>query len=277
MTGMEGLKDWIGRCVERADVVTDRLCDSFVALFGPALAPSAPDEAPLGLHWCLAPAIEPSAALGPDGHAAKGNFLPPIPLPRRMWAGVETRFLRPLRRGDPVVRRSRIVAISQKQGRSGPLCFVTVEETIGTAAGTAVVDRVLLVYRAAATPAAPDRPGTRSEPAAPAEPVSRWPDGLDAVALFRYSALTFNAHRIHFDRDYARNVEAYPDLLVHGPLQATLLLNALARHRPPHTFSARALVPLFAGESFGLYPATGSDWVRLLKERGGVTMEARAE
>ena len=244
---IDHLRQWIGREERKTDVLTVGLAERLRATLGAeALAPG--EALPLAIHWCLAPAAVPPGDIGEDGHPARGGFLPPVPLPRRMWAGGELKFVRPLRIGDTVERLSRIADVTQKVGRTGRLVFVTVEHENSTGEGLAVFERQDLVYREAQTAA--------TSPAAPAE--LRPADvslGIDAttVLLFRYSALTFNGHRIHYDRDYARDVEGYPGLVVHGPLQATLLANLAARlsdGRPPRRFAYRGVSPLFDGAPF---------------------------
>jgi 3-methylfumaryl-CoA hydratase len=253
---MESLSGWIGRSSEAEDLVTPRLVEGFRATFAPCLAPGGEDEAPLGLHWCLAPDAEPMAGLGPDGHAAKGSLLPPVSLPRRMWAGGELELRAPLRLGDKVLRRSTIADIAAKQGRSGPLCFVTLRNEFRTARGLALSERHDIVYRG--SPA----PGSAPAPAAPPElPQAElsWRVVASPVLLFRYSALTFNGHRIHYDQPYATGTEGYPGLVVHGPLQATLLLNlvASAGAKLPFRFRYRALSALIAGPPFEVQASRG--------------------
>ena len=267
---MEALRGWIGRSSETEDLVTPRLVAGFDATFAPYMAPSGKDEAPLGLHWCLAPDAEPMAGLGPDGHAAKGSLLPPVSLPRRMWAGGELQLSAPLRLGDKVFRRSTIADIAAKQGRSGPLCFVTLRNEFSTARGLALSERHDIVYRG--FPAA----GSGPTPAAPSEPPQAelsWRVPASPVLLFRYSALTFNGHRIHYDEPYATGAEGYPGLVVHGPLQATLLLNlvATAGAAMPFRFRYRALSALIDGPSFEVQARQGEGkiegWTR---DAGGV-------
>jgi 3-methylfumaryl-CoA hydratase len=248
---IETLKPWIGRSEEASDLVTPRLAESFAATFAPHLAPCPAGEAPLALHWCLAPPIAPMAALGEDGHAAKGEFLPPVALPRRMWAGGRIETLAPLRIGEEVTRRSRIADVALKQGRSGPLCFVAVEHELVTPRGVALRERHDIVYREAAKPGGAPPP----EPAAPAEPRPAdlaWTVEASPVLLFRYSALTFNGHRIHYDQPYVTGVEGYAGLVVHGPIQATLIMNIIATLSggEPIRLDYRGLAPLIAGEPF---------------------------
>lgn len=249
---IDHLKTWTGKTEEASDLVTPRLVQSFEATFAPHLAPCRPGDAPLALHWCLAPPIAPMSAIGPDGHAAKGEFLPPVPLPRRMWAGGRIETLQPLRQGDEVTRRSTIGEIAFKEGRTGPLCFVAVHHEIVTARGIALRERHDIVYREAA------RPGTAAAtPTAPAEPEIAdlaWQVEASPVLLFRYSAITFNSHRIHYDLPYVTQEEGYAGLVVHGPIQATLLLNIVATLAPgePIRLDYRGIAPLIAGAPFSV-------------------------
>ena len=179
--------------------------------------PKPGDAAPLTVHWCLAQPVFPMSELGPDGHPTRGGFLPPVPLPRRMWAGGELEFFEPLRVGDEAKRTSRISDVTMKTGSTGVLCFVSVEHLITTPRGTAIRERQDIVYRdmSTAQPAAPAK-------APPPPPAAKHREShmADPVLLFRYSALTFNGHRIHYDRDYVTKVEGYPGLIFHGPMQA---------------------------------------------------------
>ncbi len=243
------LRSWIGRTGEATDIVTPRLADEFLATFAPNVKANA-DAAPLGVHWCLSPAIAPAMELEHDGHAPKGGFLPPVSLPRRMWAGGEVEMRGPLRVGDTVVRRSRIEDVSAKIGRSGALCFVTVRHEYDAGRGVVISERQDIVYREAAAPGA--------VPVAAPAPVKQeaadlsWQVSADPVLLFRYSAITFNGHRIHYDLPYATGEEGYAGLVVHGPVQATLLLNMAARlgGQMPARFSYRGLLPMIAHRDF---------------------------
>lgn len=235
------LQDWIGRTEEAAEVLTAAQVQRFLATFDRDGPLDDGADAPLLIHLCLTqPAIRASA-LGPDGHPTRGGFLPPVPLPRRMWAGGEFTFHAPPRIGDRLIRQSRIRDIQLKQGRSGPLCFVTVDHRIEAAGRLAVTERQEIVYRGADGPPVPVTSDTA--PAGVHQRVIR----PDATLLFRYSALTFNGHRIHYDAPYVTGVEGYPGLIVHGPLQATLLAQMAAdvAGRPPSMFRFRSLSPLF--------------------------------
>ncbi|WP_018261116.1 FAS1-like dehydratase domain-containing protein [Methylobacterium sp. WSM2598] len=246
---LDHLRGWIGRTRVVEDLVTPRLAAEYRATLAPHLAAVGEGEAPLALHWCLAPETPEAGTLGPDGHAAKGGFLPPVPLPRRMWAGGEVETLAPLRLGDRVVRRETVADVAFKEGRSGGLCFVTVRHDYETPSGVAIRERQDIVYREAARPGEPAAP-----PPAPALPPPdlAWAVEASPVLLFRYSAMTFNGHRFHYDHPYATRVEGYPGLVVHGPLQASLLLNLAATllGRVPGRFRYRGVAPLIAGRTF---------------------------
>jgi 3-methylfumaryl-CoA hydratase len=190
--------------------------------------------------------------LGPDGHPTRGGFLPPVPLPRRMWAGGELEFFEALRVGDEMTRTSRISDVTMKTGSSGVLCFVSVEHLITTPRGTAIRERQDIVYRdmSTAPASAPAKP-----PAPPPVAQHRESHMADPVLLFRYSALTFNGHRIHYDRDYVTKVEGYPGLIFHGPMQAAFLVEFAARLHggaAPKKFSYRGVQPLFEGSEFSI-------------------------
>ncbi len=246
---IDHLRTWIGRTEEASDLVTPRLIASYAATFAPHLAPCPAGDAPLALHWCLAPPIAPMSALGADGHPAKGGFLPPVPLPRRMWAGGSIETLAPLREGDLVTRRSRIGDVTAKDGRSGPLCFVAVDHEISTARGMALRERHNIVYREAMNLPAAAPAAARAEPQ-PAD--LSWEIDAGPVLLFRYSALTFNGHRIHYDQPYVTQEEGYDGLVVHGPIQATLMLNIAATLAGNLRLKLdyRGLSPLTAGGAF---------------------------
>jgi 3-methylfumaryl-CoA hydratase len=257
---LEHLRQWIGRTTQASDIVTAQLTKALRAtLFLPIGEAKVGDVAPLTVHWCLAQPVAPMSELGPDGHPARGGFLPPVPLPRRMWAGGEIEFFDALRVGDEVTRTSRIADVAMKTGSTGLLCFVSVDHLVTTARGTAIKERHDIVYRDVSTTApAPAKPA-----AAPPAAQYRESHMADAVLLFRYSALTFNGHRIHYDRDYVTRVEGYPGLIFHGPMQAALLVEFAAKLHDgaaPRKFSYRGVQPLFEGAEFSVNAnKTGAD------------------
>ena len=246
------LRQWIGRTEQASDVVTAQLVKALRAtLFLDIGSPAPGDAAPLTAHWCLAQPVAPMDQLGGDGHPARGGFLPPVPLPRRMWAGGQLEFIDTLRVGDHVTRSSTITDVTMKTGGSGELCFVAVEHLTATPRGLAIRERQDIVYRAMPPSNAPAPQPPAVAPAAQ----HRETHLADPVLLFRYSALTFNGHRIHYDRDYATGVENYPGLVFHGPLQAALLVEFSARlrgGRPPAKLIYRGVRPLFDGGEFSV-------------------------
>ncbi|MBV9840105.1 MAG: hypothetical protein JOY99_00975 [Sphingomonadaceae bacterium] len=233
------------------EIRTDLLTPALAARFAATLdREPCTDVAPQGIHWCLATPEAPTAGLGPDGHPLPDGTLPP----RRMWAASDVRFLAPLPIGTAIERQSRIVDRVDKQGSSGRLLFVTAEHITRAAGATAIEETQTIVYREPASGAPPPMPApVFANP--PAEgPWSRTITPSPAL-LFRYSALTFNSHRIHYDLPYAHEMEGYPGLVVHGPLMATLLLDladrALGSNRLIR-FTFRAQQPAFADEPITL-------------------------
>jgi 3-methylfumaryl-CoA hydratase len=250
---LDHLRQWIGRSTEASDIVTAQLVRGLRAtLFQEIGEPKVGDAAPFTTHWCLAQPVFPMSELGPDGHPARGGFLPPVPLPRRMWAGGELEFLDPLRVGDEAKRMSRIADVTMKAGSTGTLCFVSVAHEVTTSRGLAIRERQDIVYREMTSTAQP----AAAKPAAPpAAAQHRETHVSDPVLLFRYSALTFNGHRIHYDRDYVTKVEGYPGLIFHGPLQATFIVELAAKlhgGQPPKKLSYRGVQPLFEGGEFSI-------------------------
>ena len=241
------LKQWIGRTEEVSDLATATPYAALSATMDrPAERPEPGTPLPALWHWLYFLPLHRRSDIGPDGHAKRGGFLPPVPLPRRMWAGSRFEFHRPLRIGDSLTRTSTIHDVAEKSGRSGPLVFVTVRHEIRRTGESeiALTEFHDIVYREAASPN-DVAPPTKAAPAAAAWETEWVPDD---VLLFRYSALTFNGHRIHYDRRYVTEVEGYPGLIVHGPLIATLLLDLL-RHRRPDAevarYEFRAVRPIF--------------------------------
>jgi 3-methylfumaryl-CoA hydratase len=248
---LDHLKQWTGRSEEKTDIVTAHLVRGLRAtLFMEIGDPKPGDAAPFTTHWCLAQPVYPMSQLGPDGHPTRGGFLPPVPLPRRMWAGGELEFIDTLRVGDGMKRTSLISDVTMKTGSTGVLCFVSVQHEVTTPRGTAIRERQDIVYRDMSPTAAPAKPAT-------APPVAKHREShmADEVLLFRYSALTFNGHRIHYDRDYVTKVEGYPGLIFHGPMQAAFLVEFAAKLHggaAPKKFSYRGVQPLFEGSEFSV-------------------------
>jgi 3-methylfumaryl-CoA hydratase len=241
------LEEWIGRAREVADEMTAPAARRLAAMLDrdpPALSPGS--EVPP--HWMavLFDDAQPQSKLGPDGHPAKGEFLPPVPLPRRMLAGRRIAFRAPLRIGDALVRHSEIAAITPKEGRTGRLVFVTVRHTVTGRDGVVATEEQDIAYREAASGSGGSKP---EAPAALPEAAWREPFVTDPVLLFRYSALSFNGHRIHYDADYTRDAEGYPGLVVNGGLSTLMLLEAALRHAEGRLAAAdiRTLRPLTCG------------------------------
>lgn len=263
---------WIGRRIVREDALTARLAEQFRATLAGHLAPA---EVPLGLFWTLCPDALPQEDLGRDGHPQPGLILPRLPLPRRMWAGGEVMFSGTFHDGDTVQRASTVEAINFKSGSTGPLGFVSVRHDYRVVGQCRISERQDLVYRndpvkGGKAPAYP----LASDLGVPLEVDSLLPD---TVLLFRYSALTFNGHRVHYDHRYATKVEGYDDLLVHAPLQATLMLNLAARvlGACPARFTYRGVSPLTCGQPIKVEAhgaPDGSIGLRVLRDGGPVTM-----
>lgn len=248
--------DWVGTTRTRTERIAPWPARALAAALDQdpaALAEGVP--LPHGWHWMYFHDPVRRSGVGPDGHEARGAFLPPIPLPRRMWAGGRIRFGAPLRLGDEAVRTSVVERITPKTGRSGTLVFVTVRHTVTGPEGLAVEEEQDLVYRAPPPPADAGAAAVTGADGAVAPPSGSevvTPFRADEVLLFRFSALTFNGHRIHYDHPYTTGVEGYPGLVVHGPLLALLLLGAGVARTPGDVrrFSYRALSPVFCGEDF---------------------------
>ena len=277
---LEHLNDWIGRTERRIDQATAAPLAALSATLDrddPLPVPGS-DVAPLA-HWLYFTPLARQSEIGPDGHPKRGGFLPPVPLPRRMYAGGRLQFHHPLRVGDEITRDSRIANVAVKEGRSGALVFVTVRHEITDARGVAINEEHDIVYR---DHPRPDDPVPTPQPA-PGD--HSWVREIrpDEVLLFRYSALTFNSHRIHYDRPYVTEVEGYPGLVVHGPLIATLLLDLLRRNLPSANvtrFSFRAVKPLFDVAPFSVCGRLEGDGtsVKLWAQdaEGRLTMDASA-
>jgi 3-methylfumaryl-CoA hydratase len=256
---IDHLRGWIGRTETVHDTLTAAPLEALAAtLDRDVAAPRLGDAAPPGTHWLYFLPAARQSAIGPDGHPRRGGFLPPVPLPRRMWAGSQIAFQRPLAVGQALARCSRIEAVTMKEGRSGPLVFVKVRHELLAERRPALTEYQDIVYRDL------PRPGDPAPAGVPAPPGASWTRRIDpdSVLLFRYSALTFNGHRIHYDRPYVTEVEGYPGLVVHGPLIATLLLDLLLRALPQAQvarFEFRAVQPLFDTAPFEVCGRTEDD------------------
>lgn len=292
------LKQWTGRSESAQDLIAAGTAHALAATLDRDERLADGDALPPLWHWIYFWSVSPASGLGPDGHPRRGGFLPPVPLPRRMWAGGRLRFDAPLALGQPAEKTSTILDVNVKQGSSGTLAFVTVAHAIAQDGRTCVYEEHDIVYRDVARDAAnaanagnAGRAGNSNAPAAapvagkPAPTDAHWTRTIepDPVLLFRYSALTFNGHRIHYDRSYATGVEGYAGLIVHGPLIATLLVDLVRRQLPDRTlrsFSFRAVSPLFDIERFSLNGRLSDDgqtvtlWAA--NARGELAMQAEA-
>jgi len=275
------LQDWVGRRESREDVVAADRVAAMAATLDLDAGPHPGEALPPGWHWMFFNTRGAAKArdIGADGHPKRGGFLPDVALPRRMWAGGRLAYSeRSIRVGEAIRRRSEIAKVDVKQGRSGTLVFVLVKHHIEGAGGGVIEEEHDIVYRDA------PQPGAAAPTPPPAPGGAKWTKGInpDPVLLFRYSALTFNGHRIHYDQPYVTQVEGYPGLIVHGPLISTLLLELLRREQPDRRlarYAFRAVSPLFDTAGFTVNGATGEgDSVRLWATgpQGQLAMEATA-
>jgi 3-methylfumaryl-CoA hydratase len=277
------LQDWIGRSETVADTATATPYAALAATLDQpdTLRPAPATPLPPLWHWLYFLPLAAQSDIGPDGHPKRGGFMPPVPLPRRMWAGSDFEFHEPLRIGDALSRTSTIIDVKEKSGRTGSLIFVKVRHEIrrNGERKVALTEHHNTVYRAAPEPGDVPPPPQ----AAPAE--SAWQRTIEPsdVLLFRYSALTFNGHRIHYDRKYVTEVEGYPGLIVHGPLIATLLMDLLRRQQPDATvlrFEFKAVRPTFDTHAFSVHgqPSADGKTVHLwgCDHEGWLTMDATA-
>ena len=255
----DSLAPWIGRTRAQSDVIALDRAETMRATLAEALAPLGDGDAlPPLWHWIYFWEVAPLSALGYDGHPALGGFLPPITLPRRMWAGSRLRFRAPLPIGARAVKHSRIEKIAEKEGRSGRLAFVTVSHRIEANGVTCIEEEHDIVFRA--PPASGEVP--RAGQPAPSNAERSRTIEPSAVLLFRYSALTFNGHRIHYDRRFCTESEGYPGVVVHGPLLATMMVALAAeRGRTIERFSFRALAPVFDTAAFSVHVAHDKTWI----------------
>jgi len=262
---MSNYAEWLGRSETVRDTASRLVASRMAGLLDRA-APVDGDPWPPAWTWALFWPAMPHSEAGPDGHPARGEFLPPVHLPRRMWAGSTIAIEKPLVVGEEVCRTSTIVNIVEKTGRSCALVFVTVDHVIEGTAGGLMRESQRIAYREAATPGSPgSTPQAGSGPGF--EP--QWQDRVepDALLLFQYSAVTYNTHRIHYDYPYATEVEGYPGLVVHGPLTATLLMELLSKNLPGRavsSFNITAMRPLFAIAPFELAGRQDGDRFQLV-------------
>jgi hydroxyacyl-ACP dehydratase HTD2-like protein with hotdog domain len=265
-------QDYVGRTETRDDRLDARLIRGMAATLG---VPEPIEALPPLWHWMLFQDWVMPDGIGPDGHPKRGGFLPPVhDLPRRMWAGGRVAFTGvALREGQAVRRTSTILSVTEKSGGSGRLVFVTVKHVVEGPDGVAIEEEQDIVYR-----------GAEGAAVKPAEPAPAWPDALtrvvvpDPVMLFRYSALTGNGHRIHYDHPYVTGVEGYPGLVVHGPLQATLMAALAAPGRALRRFAFRGKRPCFGGRALTVLARRDGAQVMLeTRDDGGATcMQAEA-
>ncbi len=259
---LNDLKDWIGR----TETVYDFVSPTIIAGMSATLdrddgEPQFGDPIPASWHWLFFNKAARQSELGVDGHPARGGFLPPVPLPRRMWAGSKVDLIGPLEVGSKISRLSTIDDVVIKEGKTGPLVFVEINHQISGSNGVAVTDKQTVVYRDMPAKQAEKSPAPIGKPA-PGD--AQWSETVtpSTVLLFRYSALTFIGHRIHYDRDYTVQEEGYPALLVHGPLTASLLLDLCRRNLPGgeiSRFQVRAVGPLFDNAPFTIHGKTGGN------------------
>jgi 3-methylfumaryl-CoA hydratase len=276
---LEGLKKWIGEKETDVDYVTiPSIYRLSATLDRDDPMPKFGDPLPIGWHQLLFPRIVRHSQIGADGHPARGDFLPPVPLPRRMFAGKRNTFHAPLMLGDEVRRESVIQSVTPKQGRTGQMVFVTVKMEIHSPRGLAITEEQDIVYREEPDPNAPPPPPQK------APGVAVWSKRVtpDPVMLFRYSALTFNGHRIHYDHPYVTGVEKYPDLVMNGGL-TTLLVFELARTHgasPIKTIASRNVRPMFVNREITICAEPSQDgrsaklWSQ--DDTGAVTLSAEA-
>ncbi len=281
------LQSWQGRTEILHDLITPAPLRALSAtLDRDDASPMTGTELPPLWHWLFFLPHHRQSEIGPDGHAKRGGFLPPVPLPRRMWAGGRLHWHAPLRVGDEVRRVSTIASVTHKAGRTGDLLFVLVKHEVHNAHGLCLTEEHDIVYRPAAQPG--DAAPAPLPAAQQVQPGTVWLREVvpDDVLLFRYSALTFNGHRIHYDRQYVTQVEGYPGLVVHGPLIATLLVDLVRRHsdRPMRRFEFKALRPTFeCADQRHLrvsgQPDASGQHIRLWAQdhEGWLTMQANAE
>ena len=278
---LEKLKDWIGRTQSMEDLAAPFPVRALSATFDEKDDPDPKNGDPLPplWHWLYFLEVAPQSKIGPDGHAERGDFLPPVPLPRRMWAGSRFSFDGdPIRVGETIRRLSEIKSVEPKTGSTGSMVFVTVQHTVSGPRGVSFTEQHDIVYREAATP------GEAPKPPRPAPADATWTRTIvaDPVLLFRFSALTFNGHRIHYDHPYVTGTEGYPGLIVHGPLMGMLQIELARRSNPGKvvkSFEFRALSPVFGGAALGVHgrrEPDGSITTWIADPNGGLAQQGKA-
>jgi len=245
---------WVGRTETVTEDISPWRVGAFAASLDWERAPARGEALPPGWHWLFFNPTVRRSQVGPDGHPKRGGFLPPITLPRRMWAGGRVNYLAPIPVGADAAKHSEILKVESKSGKSGDLTFVTVRHVVEVDGVRCVDEEQDIVYRSPPLPGAPPPPKT------PAPQGAQWSEEVapDEVLLFRYSALTFNGHRIHYDQPYATSEEGYPGLVFHGPFTSTLLQDLAVRARPAmrlSQFSYRGAAPLFVDRAFRIEAA----------------------
>ena len=276
---LDHLKSWIGKTRSEVDFAAPFPVRALIATLDESDAePKAGDPLPPLWHWLYFLEIARQSKIGADGHAERGDFLPPVPLLRRMWAGSRFAFEgEPLRIGDTIERCSTIKSVEPKSGSSGSMVFVTVQHSISGPRGLSLVEDHDIVYREA------PKPGEQARPAKPAPADATWSRKLvpDEVLLFRFSALTFNGHRIHYDQPYVTGTEGYPGLIVHGPLMGLLQVELARRSSPGKavkSFEFRALSPAFSGGPLTVgarREADGSAATWIANAQGGLAQQGK--
>jgi 3-methylfumaryl-CoA hydratase len=278
---LEKLREWVGRTRAVEDFAAPFPVRALIATFDEKDPdPQTGDPLPPLWHWLYFLEAAPLSKVGADGHAERGDFLPPVPLPRRMWAGSRFAFTGPpLRVGQAIHRSSRIKSVEPKTGTTGDMVFVTVEHTVSGPDGVSFVEDHDIVYREAA------KPGEKQREPKPAPVDATWSKKImaDPVLLFRFSALTFNGHRIHYDQPYVTGTEGYPGLIVHGPLMGMVQIELARRANPdkiPRSFEFRALAPVYAGAAFSVHARQEGDggiatWIA--DRKGGLAQQGRVK
>lgn len=281
---LQALQSWINRSEETTDIVTAQLAERLAATLESARGMKFERGVEFPQMWysVLFPRVVPRSKIGNDGHPALGDFLPPVPLPKRMFAGKRIQFVKPILIGDELRRKSAIASITPKQGSTGQLVFVTVRHTISNAAGVCVIEEQDVVYRESANKK--DQGAAKASAADAFEARYRSePIIADTVMIFRYSALCFNGHRIHYDYPYATQVEGYPGLVVNGGLSAlcaTEHLHQAWNGKPFANITTRNVAPLFEGQAFHVESRAGEGdgeiEFRIVSEAGVTTLRGSA-